>query len=90
MKAAFIGIPRFGGSKVAFLIEAYKFDVRSSPAESGHPTDRLAFPPSADPRWPREVGHFLPDVPEGSQRVQSNASPSTTAVCFICSTGCAG
>jgi hypothetical protein len=26
----------------------------------------------ADPRRPREVGHFLPDVPEGSQRVQSN------------------
>src|SRR5438270_647645 len=26
----------------------------------------------ADPRRPREIGHFLPDVPEGSQRVQSN------------------
>src|SRR5215469_400124 len=26
----------------------------------------------ADPRRPQEVGHFLPDVPEGSQRVQSN------------------
>ena len=26
----------------------------------------------ADPRRPREVGHFLPDVPEGSQRIQSN------------------
>ena len=25
-----------------------------------------------DPRRPHEVGHFLPDVPEGSQRVQSN------------------
>jgi hypothetical protein len=66
MKAAFIGIPRFGGSKVAFLIEAFKFDVRSSPAENGHPTDRLACPQSADPRRPREVGHFLPDVPEDS------------------------
>ncbi len=26
----------------------------------------------ADPFAPREVGHFLPDVPEGSQRVSSN------------------
>ena len=26
----------------------------------------------ADPRRPREIGHFLPDVPQGSQRVQSN------------------
>ena len=26
----------------------------------------------ADPRRPREVGYFLPDVPEGSSRVQSN------------------
>ena len=26
----------------------------------------------ADPRRPREIGHFLPDVPEGSERVQSN------------------
>src|ERR1700730_5051446 len=25
----------------------------------------------ADPRRAREIGHFLPDVPEGSQRVQS-------------------
>jgi hypothetical protein len=26
MKAAFIGIPRFGGTKVAFLIGVFKFD----------------------------------------------------------------
>jgi hypothetical protein len=26
----------------------------------------------ADPRRPREIGHFLPEIPEGSQRVQSN------------------
>lgn len=26
----------------------------------------------AEPRRPREIGHFLPDVPEGSERVQSN------------------
>jgi hypothetical protein len=38
-------------------------------------TWRIRFAPGndiADLRRPREVGHFLPDVPEGSQRVQSN------------------
>jgi hypothetical protein len=37
----------------------------------------------ADPRRPREVGHFLPDVPEGSQRVQSNVTTDDRGLFYL-------
>ena len=44
----------------------------------------------ADPRRPREVGHFLPTFRKAHSASRATTSPPTTAVCFICSTGCAG
>jgi hypothetical protein len=44
----------------------------------------------ADPRRPRDVSHFLPDVPQARSASTVTTSPQTSPVCLICSTGCAG